>query len=383
MKLIYFGSIHLSDCDFPLIREFQQQGHEVFYYIPISCYVNKAGLLNIKIPAKTAVIPATKMPEMREYKEYLDLSHVFFINNPNKHQRFPRSLFLWIRVLLHMYKQKADVLHSCWPLQGLSRIIYLLKIPKVLTIHDPFMHSSGFNESAERSRKESISRFDKIILLNDVQKDGFIKKYCVNYEKVMTNKLGAYNVISGITSSETNLNFKYILFFGYISGYKGLEYLCEAMPMVHEKHPEVKLLIAGGGKIYFDWAPYENLDYIELRNHFVDLSELAGLLKGCEFSVCPYKDATQSGVIQTAFSLNVPMVVTNVGALPEVVKDGQNGLVVPPCDAKALADAIIDLLDHPEKLQSMRDNIKHVWQKEMSWKPIADKYIECYKSLLK
>ena len=173
------------------------------------------------------------------------------------------------------------------------------------------------------------------------------------------------------------------MFFGYISPYKGLEYLCEAMEEVHRQHPDVKLVIAGGGKIYFDWKPFKGKDYIILRNHFVDLPELAGLLHDCEFSVCPYKDATQSGVVQTAFSMGVPMIVTNIGALPEVVKDGQNGLVVPPCDSKALAEAIIKLLANPQKISSMRDSIKDVWQKEMNWEPIANEYINCYQSLLK
>lgn len=149
-----------------------------------------------------------------------------------------------------------------------------------------------------------------------------------------------FDYLREIQQVPTRIDAKYILFFGYISSYKGLEYLCEAMMKVHKSHPEVKLVIAGGGNIYFDWKPYKDLDYIILRNHFVDLPELAGLLSECEFSVCPYKDATQSGVVQTAFSLGVPMLVTNVGALPDVVKDGQNGLVVPPCDSSSLVGAI-------------------------------------------
>lgn len=194
--------------------------------------------------------------------------------------------------------------------------------------------------------------------------------------------MGEFDYLREIKQIPSNVASKYILFFGYISPYKGLEYLCEAMNEVHKQYPDVKLVIAGGGKIYFNWQPFQNKDYIILRNHFIDLPELSGLLHDCEFSVCPYKDATQSGVVQTAFSMNVPMVVTNVGALPEVVKNGQNGLVVPPCNSKALAEAIKDLLAKPQLVSSMRDNIKNVWQKQMTWEPIAQKYIKCYKSLL-
>lgn len=82
----------------------------------------------------------------------------------------------------------------------------------------------------------------------------------------------------------------------------------------------MNLVIAGGGQIYFDFKPYENLNYIKLINEYIPISSLSGLLQNALFAVCPYKDATQSGVVQMAFSANVPLIVTNVGDLPNAVK---------------------------------------------------------------
>lgn len=384
MKVIYLGAIHSSDSDFPLLKEYSRKGVDWVLYVSLTKYIHKAGLFNIKemIP-KTGLFKASVLPEMAPYADYIDLDRVIIINDYNTHQRLLSSRLLWLKVFWHMKKQHADIFHACWPLSGLRNILFHLPCKKVLTVHDPISHSNQQNAKSEKVRKKSFKLFDKLVLLSKPLLNEFLSHYNISKEKVLVNKMGEFDYLRKIKQIPSNVTFKYILFFGYISPYKGLEYLCEAMEEVHRQHPDVKLVIAGGGKIYFDWEPFKGKDYIILRNHFVDLPELAGLLHDCEFSVCPYKDATQSGVVQTAFSMGVPMIVTNIGALPEVVKDGQNGLVVPPCDSKALAEAIIRLLANPQKISSMRDNIKDVWQKEMNWEPIANEYIHCYQSLLK
>jgi len=161
--------------------------------------------------------------------------------------------------------------------------------------------------------------------------------------------------------------------------YKGVEYLLEAMKIVHSHYPELMLVIAGGGRFYFDVEPYRRLDYVRIINRYVSVSELSGMLRACEFAVCPYKDATQSGVVQTAFTLGVPMVVTDVGALAGAVEHGKAGIVVRPCDADQLAEGIITLYSDKKKLLAMRKNIMETWMPDMQWGPITEKYLECYK----
>jgi glycosyltransferase involved in cell wall biosynthesis len=151
------------------------------------------------------------------------------------------------------------------------------------------------------------------------------------------------------------------------------------MKIVHSHYPELMLVIAGGGRFYFDVEPYRRLDYVRIINRYVSVSELSGMLRACEFAVCPYKDATQSGVVQTAFTLGVPMVVTDVGALAGAVEHGKTGIVVRPCDADQLAEGIITLYSDKKKLLAMRKNIMETWMPDMQWGPIAEKYLECYK----
>lgn len=152
------------------------------------------------------------------------------------------------------------------------------------------------------------------------------------------------------------------------------------MVKVKEQVPDVTLTIAGGGKIYFDISPYQNLDWVKVVNRYVGMEELAGLLQNCALSVCPYTDATQSGVIMTSYSLCKPVVATNVGGLGEMVEDGKTGILVPPKDVAELSDAIIALLKDDAKRENMADNIRNdYFVGDKSWKVIAEKYIEFYK----
>ena len=379
MKIIYYSQGFFADCDFPLIRELQRRGHDVEYYIPVASYSLKSSLLDLgKLYPKTGIFPASIYPAFQIYKDEIDLSKVFVVNQTHKQKWHPMNLLLNARLSLKFALKKSDIIHITLPPTMMMNLLYLVKDKLVLTLHDPFTHSGKKDKQIERDRVRAFRHINKLILLNRNQVEEFRNTYKVPRENVFVSKLGMYDSITRVTPIPFPSKSPYILFFGLIAEYKGVEFLMRAMQKIHDLHPNVKLVVAGGGKFYFDTKPFTALEYIEIHNHYINVPELAGMLKGCLFSVCPYKDATQSGVIQTAFSLNVPMVVTNVGALPEVVKEGETGLIVPPCNVDALANAMNHLIEHPDLLESMRNNIEKNWKPSMSWEPIADKYIECY-----
>lgn len=89
--------------------------------------------------------------------------------------------------------------------------------------------------------------------------------------------------------------------------------------------------------------------------------------------------ATQSGVIMTSYSLRKPVVATKVGGLGEMVEEGKTGLLVPPKDADALANAITSLLRNDTALDEMTRNIQNdYFEGDKSWKVIAEKYVAFY-----
>ncbi len=139
-------------------------------------------------------------------------------------------------------------------------------------------------------------------------------------------------------------NQQLLLFFGFIRPYKGLDILLKAMALLIEKMPNLKLLVAG--EFYEDAAPYHQLiqslgisEQLILRTDFIPDDQVKYYLCAADGVVQPYRNATQSGVTPLAYHFEIPMIVTNVGSLPDLVPHEKAGLVTSP-DPEALAAAI-------------------------------------------
>lgn len=371
-----------TDSDFPLIRALQNKGVNIICYFYVSKYVSKAGLINIdKIHRKDDILKASEYESFKMYNTYLNLDNIYIINNYHANRRDIQSWYIWIKVIKHMKMQKADLLHSTWPFSRQRRLLYFFKIKKIFTIHDPFPHSAQYSKESDSDRILAFHKADKLVLLNGVQMDEFCKYYSINKGKIVISKMGVFDYLKEIKPIGVVPKYKYILFFGQIQPHKGVEYLLQSMLEVHKVHPDVVCIIAGKGTYDFSKELYERLDYIEFRNYYITIPELVMLLQHALFAVCPYKDATQSGVVQTAFSMNLPLIVTNVGALSKAVFDGITGCVVPPCDVKSLADSIIDLINNEEKLILYKSNINNMWHEKMKWNDIVQIYINMYTNI--
>ncbi|QES90571.1 glycosyltransferase [Rhizosphaericola mali] len=129
-------------------------------------------------------------------------------------------------------------------------------------------------------------------------------------------------------------NQPWILFFGFIRKYKGLDILLESMHLLQEKGSDIQLIVAG--EFYGDRKPYDDtiekyqLKNVHLHTNFITDSEVKYYLSAADFVIQPYRDATQSGVTPLAYHFEKPMLVTNVGGLPDMVPDGKVGVVTEP-----------------------------------------------------
>ncbi len=139
------------------------------------------------------------------------------------------------------------------------------------------------------------------------------------------------------------------LFFGFIRGYKGLMDLLRAVALIPRER-DFQLLV--GGEFYDDDKPYRALiaelgiaGRVVLHDRYIPNQEVADFFAAANVAVLPYRSATQSGIIQIAFNFNRPVITTDVGGLPEVVRAGEVGEVVPAEDPEALAAAIVDYFD--------------------------------------
>ena len=146
---------------------------------------------------------------------------------------------------------------------------------------------------------------------------------------------------------------RYILFFGFIRDYKGLDLLLEAISDQRIKSLDIRLIVAG--EFYSDAKPYLDLiekfklkDKVILKTDFIADNEVNKYFSSADIVAQPYKNATQSGVTQIGYHFNKPMLVTNVGGLPEIIPHNVIGYVVEP-DSKSIADAIYDFFTTDKK----------------------------------
>ncbi|MBP8976867.1 MAG: glycosyltransferase, partial [Bacteroidetes bacterium] len=169
-------------------------------------------------------------------------------------------------------------------------------------------------------------------------------------------------------------NERIILFFGYIRSYKGLDILLEAMNIIL-RHIDVQLLVVG--EFYEDEERYHELTKtlgiahrVNFVSEYVPNNKVASYFSAADCVVLPYRSATQSGIVQIAYNFNKPVIVTQVGGLAEVVKDGVAGFIVPPDDPIALADAVIKFYSSNYE-QQFYEGIQRE-KKRFSWQTLVD-----------
>lgn len=175
-----------------------------------------------------------------------------------------------------------------------------------------------------------------------------------------------------------------VLFFGTIARYKGVDLLLEAWAQLRMVDPDAELLIAGAP---VDIDPDElrraaaAVGGVEVRLGYVPLDRVAGLVSGARVVVAPYRTANQSGVIALAQTLARPVVATDVGDLGQVVIDGETGLLVPPDDPAALAEALLALLNDPAAAERLGAAARERLVTSGSWREVATRVAGVYDTL--
>ncbi len=164
-------------------------------------------------------------------------------------------------------------------------------------------------------------------------------------------------------------NYRYMLFFGLIRDYKGLDIMLKAYADSRLRQMGVKLIVAGefynNAEKYFELEKELGLEgEVIWHREFVPDSRVRYYFGAADIIVQPYKSATQSGVTQIAYHFEKPMIVTNVGGLAEIVPDGKAGYVVEP-DEKQIADAIVDFFGN-NRQEEFREGLlfekkKYAW----------------------
>jgi D-inositol-3-phosphate glycosyltransferase len=185
----------------------------------------------------------------------------------------------------------------------------------------------------------------------------------------------------------TNLNldpkYRYILFFGFIRDYKGLDLLLEAFAQIDYKKLKIRILVAGefysNEKKYTDLIEHLNLKHeVILRTDYIPDNEVNSFFCASDLIAQPYKTATQSGVTQIGYHFDKPMLVTNVGGLAEIVDHNKGGYVVPPTSSD-VALALEDFFNMNRK-HKMEAHVE-ISKERFSWSYFCRSIMKIYEQI--
>jgi glycosyltransferase involved in cell wall biosynthesis len=385
MKVAYISSAAFSDVDISYINQAQEL-FDIDYYIIIGARNKRSNAIDLRgVDLKDGVTSAVTIPFFEKFRKLVNLEKTFVIYNSILKGYSLFSIWNNYRVYKFLRSKKYDVVHITSAPSYNNFFYYFFGKRLILTVHDPIRHSSATRKVEEFNRKRAFKNIKNLILLNNNQKSEFIETYKIPPRtQIYNSSLSSYDYLN---IYDKELRFKdcgrYILFFGNVVSYKGLEYLFPAMVRLHEEYPEVSIVVAGKGEYYFDISEYEHLDYFKIINDFIPDDKLASLIRNCAFVVIPYIDATQSGVTMSAYAFCKPCIATDVGGLPEMVINNKYGIIVPPKNIDGLAKAMATLIGNTELIDKFSKNIESDYKNgDKSWRSIANEMKLIYQQVI-
>lgn len=380
MKRIVFLSTMALDANISLVKRLKKK-YDLYFII--NCTSEITNLFHFTL--NEDVVSASKIPEIQILSSFINLNKTYLVRNAHGNLKSKIRLVFVAHKLVE--KLHPDVIIT--DAQAFTYIYTRWRFRNIIIsfIHDPFCHS-GENSLKFRIAKRMLNILsNRFVLFNELQKDKFISVYHINPNKVYTSFLSIYEFLylfSRKDSEKDNSIFR-ILFFGRISPYKGISYLLQAVvQLVSEGYENIEVVIAGNGKYNFDAKEYKSYSQIKFINKFIETEDLAGLIQNSSVVVCPYTDATQSGVVMSAFAFMKPVLATRVGGLPEMLNHGETGMLIEPKSTIALHDALLELINNPFLLEQYSKKIEGYYCNDgnRSWTEAIRRIDKCINDLI-
>jgi glycosyltransferase involved in cell wall biosynthesis len=300
--------------------------------------------------------------------------------------RDPANLLMVYRLRKQLQTLRPELVHVTywhpWATPGLG---LFTRFPFVATVHDVIRHAG---ERGLLAIPSTVYRWqwrwaDQVIVHAAAANEQLLNEYGRTTENTQVIPIGSYEFYRVIGKEDLIEEPNTVLFFGRIWGYKGLQTLIEAEPFISQAVPDVRIIIAGQGEPIEKYKRMMvNPHHFELHNYRIPDAEVASFFQRASIVALPYTEASQSGVVPIAYAFAKPVVATWVGGLPDVVIDGQTGLLAEPGDAQSLAEAIIKLLRDTNLRRQMGQRAQHFAQTELSWERIAERTLEVYRKAL-
>lgn len=265
----------------------------------------------------------------------------------------------------------------------------------ILTAHDVIPHSFTISQTIDMYFiRKTLSVFDRFIVHSETNKQDLMSHFLVNEDKIDVIPHGIENVKVPINDDVLEYRSKYkipenkkiLLFFGSLRDDKGLDVLLDALKGIDKKL--YHLIIAGKPMNSTSYNHYLHqietnriADNITFMPRFVEDNEIPILYNITNISILPYKwFNSQSGVLATSIAYSIPVIVTDVGGLGELVRENNIGIVVPENNSYVLAQKIEYLINNQNAYERYRNNCICCFRKS-SWDVVAEKTLTTYQKL--
>ena len=335
-------------------------------------------------------ILSARFPE-RARAYWRDLTSFTLVVHARRRAVHPGSIRVTHEAVQYIERLDPDIIHVDDPdvsprlALGIRTHVWRRRIPIVLSVHDPHPHLGEEHRRKAIARRLLFPRIARFVLHSGALLEPFVKQHGLDHQQVSVIPLGIYRFYEAWSSSRDVAGDRRIVFFGRLSEYKGLRVLYEALPSVAERVAGLEVDVAGqpvpGYRLPLPPA-LPNGARLRVSPEYLDNGSLATLVQGASLTVCPYIDATQSGVILTSYALGRPVIASAVGGLSEYVREGQSGLLVPPSDGPALSEAIVRALLEDGLLGRLHAGVLALAGGDLEWPSIGRRMTRLYEDVI-
>lgn len=268
--------------------------------------------------------------------------------------------------------------HSDWRLLVLSLVPP--RAPRIVTVHDVTPHPGAQfrNHPLKKLVRRALYRSADVFILHgrslvdDLRSDPRVPAGA-------TIEVVPHGILAHPVGNKPLPDRPTVLFFGRWEYYKGLDVLIRAAELAAERVPHLRVIVAGEGpEAARCRAIVRKHDLFEWKQGFVKDDELPELFGACSAVALPYREASQSGVVPLAFANGRPVIASKVGALPEVIDHGSNGLLVDPDDVSALASCIERIFGTAHLLETLAAGASATAAAELTPERVAARHADIY-----
>ncbi|MEY9193787.1 glycosyltransferase involved in cell wall biosynthesis [Bradyrhizobium ottawaense] len=283
---------------------------------------------------------------------------------------------------------RPDVVH-CHEVPEIytSKLIQFLRplgIPLVLTVHDAIPHSEGGSGTSPREDawRGHMRAAASIVTTHGESCIADFRRASPDFKGGTVSSMHGVLMVPPARDAVTAPEAARILFFGRMWAYKGLDVFIDAIDMLAKRGVAHEAIVAGRGpEMTRLGARMEAMPTVKTINAYISPADTGQLFQSATVVALPYKDATQSGVLASAYGNSRPVVASATGGIPDVVTDGVNGLLVPPGDATALADALERVLTSKPLAATLTDGARQTAAGILNWDHIAEQLLGSYHKL--